>query len=67
MRELDVILDRFLDRGYDALSTDGRLAFAALLERQDTDLYAWLTGKSASAEPALQAVIERILELNERQ
>ena len=61
MRELDVILDRFLEQSFDQLDGDARHAFAALLERQDTDLYAWLTGKACSDDPALQGMVDRIV------
>lgn len=54
MKELDVLLERFLDTAYDGLDADEHVAFEALLRNEDPDLYDLLAGKSAAAD-ALQA------------
>ena len=48
MRELDVVLTRYLDRAFAHASPRERRAFAQLLEMQDPELFAYLVGR---AEP----------------
>jgi len=43
-KELDLVLQRFLDEAYPALSEAEQDAFASLLEQQDPDLAAWIWG-----------------------
>lgn len=45
MREMDLILGRFADAEIARLSEDEIDAFDALMEEQDRDLFAWLTGE----------------------
>ncbi len=45
MRELDVVLARYLERDYPAGTQAERRAFEALLELQDPDLYSLLIGR----------------------
>jgi antitoxin CptB len=59
MKELDVLLERFLETKYDGLDNQGKQAFAALLQHEDPDLYAWLVGQDAPAGE-LKDVIESI-------
>jgi len=56
MKELDVLLERFMASAYDELNAEERQAFAALLEREDPDLYALLVQQMQPAD-ALQARI----------
>jgi antitoxin CptB len=44
-KELDVMLNRFLDAHYAELSDEELLGFNQLLDAQDTDLWMWLSGK----------------------
>lgn len=44
MLELDIMLERFVASGYRQLSADEQQNFTALLEENDTDLFAWLLG-----------------------
>jgi antitoxin CptB len=44
MLELDLLLGRFMEQGYDQLDETQRDLFKALLEEPDPDLYAWLMG-----------------------
>lgn len=59
-KELDLLLNRFLDHGWETASPETRRAFERLLELQDPDLYALLTGRSDTRDPALADVVERI-------
>ena len=45
MRELDLILNRFLEREYSTLIEPEQLSFARLLETPDPDLYNWLLAR----------------------
>lgn len=57
--ELDLLLEAFLDHGYDALDESGRARFTALLQHADPDLQAWLIhAQQAPAE--WRALITRI-------
>lgn len=60
MKELDVLLERFLERGYANLDERERDMFARLLDQKDPDLLAWLTGQEQPVNPALAALIERM-------
>lgn len=62
MLELDHLLHRFLDLGYADLSEPERATFLALLAEQDTRLSDWFMSRAESDNPAMQALIERIVE-----
>ncbi|MGH8595153.1 MAG: succinate dehydrogenase assembly factor 2 [Gammaproteobacteria bacterium] len=42
MRELDIVLNRFLEHDFEHLDPAQCVAFSALLEIPDAELYAWL-------------------------
>lgn len=46
LRELDLILQRYLEQRYASAPEAERRAFAALLEETDADLLDWLLGRS---------------------
>lgn len=45
MKELDFILNRYLDATYGHMSAETKLLFNDLLEEQDMLLWYWLSGK----------------------
>jgi len=47
--ELDILLQRFLERYYDELAASGRAAFAELVELQDLDLWHLVTADTLPA------------------
>jgi antitoxin CptB len=51
MRELDRILERFLDTGFSALDAAEKERFAEILEYPDPDLHAYLLGRAEPANP----------------
>lgn len=57
MLELDLLLQGFLDRGYDELSADERVAFDALLAIQDNMLLEYLLGRMTPVDPMLARVV----------
>ncbi len=60
MRELDVLLTRWLDDGWSASGEDLRQAFGALLECEDDQLWDWLLGRSEPQRPDLQRIVHAI-------
>ena len=63
MRELDVMLTRYLDRAWDKASPAERAAFAQLLEMQDPELFGYLVGRTTPPEETQLAVITCIRRL----
>lgn len=45
MRELDLVLQRYLEQRYPSASPSDKQAFADLLEQADGDLLDWLMGR----------------------
>ena len=60
MRELDVVLQRYLEHSYPAASALEQHAFEALLELQDPQLFAYLLGSEAPSDPQLAHVVARL-------
>lgn len=58
MRELDVVLLRYLERDWPYASAVERAAYRALLERQDPEINALLLGRLQPEEEALASVLE---------
>ena len=42
MREMDILMTRFLERGYAQLDTAGQQTFDRLLDEPDQDILEWL-------------------------
>ena len=59
-RELDLLLERYLNDRYGQASAAERAAFEALLERSDPELEDLLTGRLAPESPRQARVLERI-------
>lgn len=60
MKELDVLLERFLDTAYDDLNSTERAAFESLLRNEDPDLYDLLARKMEAADAQQAQIIARI-------
>lgn len=60
MLELDLLLTRFLDGGYQSLRPREKEAFERFLQYSDQMLYDWLFGAAVPADPRLRTLIERI-------
>lgn len=58
MRELDVLLMRYLERDWPGANAQARAAFRALLERQDPEINALLLGRMAPEDEAVADVLE---------
>ena len=60
MRELEILLERFLLQEEAAL-TDGQWpAFEALLASEDDQLWDWFQGKAAPDDPSLRELVDTI-------
>jgi antitoxin CptB len=54
MLELDLVLNRFMDRHYGALDPAQRRAFDELLELQDHELWDVIAGRAPAPRPELE-------------
>jgi len=61
MKELDELLERWLERGWPAADPQARLAFEWLLEQPDPDLADWLIGGARPIEAAHAALVDEIV------
>ena len=59
-RELDTLLEVFLDESYESLSAADKQRFSQLLELPDPDLHDYLMGWYEAADPGMARLIERI-------
>ena len=59
MKELDILLTRYMDEHYPSASAEEQAAFQGLLQSQDPLIYAYCLGSKRPPEH-LEALIERI-------
>lgn len=62
IREMDLLLQEFLDASYPGLSPTERLAFEQMLDEADLDLLAWISGR-ADPPPDYGALIGQLRRL----
>lgn len=60
MRELDVLMLRWLERGWPAASEAERAVFLRLLDCEDDRLWRWLLGNERAPDDALASLVESI-------
>ena len=63
MRELDQLMERYLDRSWRQADTQERAQFERLLGCEDDRLWRWFMGREAVDDPNLRGMVERILQL----
>ena len=61
MRELDQLLERFLDRGWAAAEPSARARFERLLDSEDDQLWRWFLGHTSPSDPELEAAVRDVL------
>lgn len=61
MKELDLLLGRWLERRWPQASPEARAAFERLLDEQDPEIAAWLLGRRYPADPALAALVDELI------
>ena len=60
MRELDVLLTRYVEEYYPGSTPEEQAAFRSLLDSQDPLLNDYFLGRESPTDPVLCALIERI-------
>ena len=60
MKELDALLVDWLDGEWGGADETRRAAFERLLEREDSDLWRWFTGRDAPPDHEERALVESI-------
>jgi succinate dehydrogenase flavin-adding protein (antitoxin of CptAB toxin-antitoxin module) len=65
MRELDVLLGRWLEHSWGQAAPELRESFTALLEREDDQIWDWLMGR-VEPDPEFTALIDDIRGQSER-
>jgi antitoxin CptB len=60
MKELDVLLLRYLEQCYDSASKEEQRIFADLLELQDPQLFGYIIGRETPTDAAIDNVIEKL-------
>ena len=63
MRELDQLMQRYLEHGWPNASEAERGVFLRLLDCEDDKLWQWCTGVDAPTDPELRELVQRIIEL----
>lgn len=61
MRELDVLLMRYLDREFEAAAPPAQAAFEHLLSLQDPEILDLLAGRAVADDPALNELVQTLL------
>ncbi len=62
MLELDLLLLPYFDEVFRTLPQEDQATFVKLLEQDDPDLLQWFSRKGEAEDPALQGLVERILD-----
>jgi antitoxin CptB len=60
MKELDVLLSRYLEEEYRDATPEHKQAFRQLLDSQDPLLYAYFLGREPPPDAVLSSLLERI-------
>jgi antitoxin CptB len=60
MKELDVLLLRYLDADDPGAPADERAAFERILELPDPELFGYLVGRSHPTDASIRHVVDRI-------
>ena len=62
MLELDLLLNRFLERKFLALTEEEQVVFTALLKSTDQELFAWLMFLEVPLEARFLPILQKIRE-----
>lgn len=62
IRELDLLLDGFLENRYESLSPEARASFARLLDCENEDLWAWILEGETPQDEELAGVVREVRE-----
>ena len=64
IREMDLLLQRFMECHYGKLSEKQKQAFADLLEQTDLEIMDWIMGRGTPPPDPLLSIIEIIRDIN---
>ncbi len=62
MLELDLLLVPFVEQHYRQLIEPDKVAYKALLECEDADIYSWLMLRGEPQTAELQAIVQKIVQ-----
>ena len=60
IKEMDIILQDFVNNSYEQLGNEDKDAFSNLLDEQDLDILNWIMGKDEPADSKLIGIINII-------
>ena len=60
IKEMDIILQEFINVSYEQLNDEDKNAFSKLLDEQDLDILNWIIGKNKPANDRLANIINII-------
>lgn len=60
IREMDIVLQTFLNQSYDTLSDTDKNSFAQLLDEADLDILNWIMGKGEPENDGIKNIITLI-------
>ena len=63
MRELDQLMQRYLERRWPLADDAERSVFLRLLDCEDDNLWQWCMGLDRPEDPEMHALVQRIIEL----
>lgn len=64
IREMDLLLQYFIEKRFDLLTNEEKNAFEQLLEQPDLDIMAWIMGRTEPPNEQIRHLIEIIREIN---
>ena len=67
MKELDVVMSRYLEHYYPAASAEDQSRFRQLLEMADPELFDLLLGRSGANDPELDSFVRALRQMPEEQ
>ncbi len=65
MKELEVLLTRYLEQSYPDADLEEKALFVKLLELQDPLMYTYMIGRDTSPDESLQTLIDKIRRLSQ--
>ena len=60
IREMDIVLQTFLNQSYDTLSDADKKSFSHLLDEADLDILNWIMGKDEPENDSIKSIITLI-------
>ena len=67
IREMDLLLQSFVEQYFELLTDEQKTAFEQLLEASDVELMAWIMGRADPPTEQIRYLIEIIQEINQPQ